>query len=96
MQSEVSHDRHPSAQLHLDDLGEVQSESVQASCHTNGNEAFQQDASKEAYDPTIYQSMIGRLVFPMTTNLPGITFTIRVLIRYNPDPSNEHMAALNR
>jgi len=49
-----------------------------------------------ACDPTIYQSMIGSLMYAMTANRPDITYAIGVLSRYNHDPSNEHMVAFKR
>jgi hypothetical protein len=51
---------------------------------------------KEACDPTIYQSMIGSLMYVMTTIRPDIAYAIGVLSWYNHDPSNEHMVALKR
>jgi hypothetical protein len=51
---------------------------------------------KEACDPTINQSMIGRLMYAMTATRPDIAYTIEVLCWYNHDPSNEHMVALKR
>jgi len=52
--------------------------------------------NEEACDPTIYQSMIGSLMYVMTATLPEIAYAIGVLSRYNHDPSNEHMVALKR
>jgi hypothetical protein len=49
---------------------------------------------KEACNPTIYQSMIGSPMYPMTTTRPDIAYAIGVLSLYNHDPSNEHMVAL--
>jgi hypothetical protein len=49
---------------------------------------------EEACDPTIYQSMIGSLMYPMTATWPEITYAIRVLSWYNHDQSNKHMVAL--
>jgi hypothetical protein len=51
---------------------------------------------EEACDPTIYQSMIGSLMYTMTATRPDIAYAIGVLSRYNHDPSNEHMVALER
>jgi len=51
---------------------------------------------EEACDPTIYQSMIGSLMYAMTATRPDIAYAIGVLSRYNHDPSNEHMIALKR
>jgi hypothetical protein len=51
---------------------------------------------EEACYPTIYQSMIGSQMYVMTATRPDIAYAIRVLSRYNHDPSNEHMVALNR
>jgi len=51
---------------------------------------------EEAWDPTIYQSMIGSLMYAMTATRPDMGYAIAVLNRYNHDPSNEHMVALNR
>jgi hypothetical protein len=51
---------------------------------------------EEACDPTIYQSMIGSLMYAMTATRPDIAYAIGVLSRYNHDPSNEHMVALKR
>ena len=51
---------------------------------------------EEARDPTIYQSMIGSLMFTMTTTRPDIAYAIGVLSQYNHDPSNEYMVALIR
>jgi len=51
---------------------------------------------KEACDPTIYQSMIGFLMYMITATRPTISYAVGVLSRYNHDPSNEHMVALRR
>jgi len=51
---------------------------------------------EEACDPTIYQSMIGSLMYAMTATRPDIAYAIGVLSRYNHDPSNEHMVVLKR
>jgi hypothetical protein len=51
---------------------------------------------EEACDPIIYPSMIGSLMYAMTATRPDIVYAIRVLTRYNHDPSNEHMVALKR
>jgi hypothetical protein len=51
---------------------------------------------EQACDPTIYQLMIRSLLYAMTATRPNIAYAIRVLIRYNHDPSNEHMVALKR
>jgi hypothetical protein len=50
--------------------------------------------NKEACDPTIYQSMIGSLLYVMTATRPDIAYAIGVLCQYNHDPSNEQMVAL--
>jgi hypothetical protein len=49
---------------------------------------------EEACDPTIYQSMIGSLMYTMTATRPAIAYAIGVLSRYNHNPSNQHMVAL--
>jgi len=49
---------------------------------------------KEACNPTIFQSMIGSLMYAMTANRPHIAYAIEVLRRYNHDLSNEYMTAL--
>jgi len=49
---------------------------------------------EESCNPTIYQSMIGSLMYAMTATWPDIAYAITVLSRYNPDPRNEHMVAL--
>jgi hypothetical protein len=49
---------------------------------------------EEACDLTIYQSMIGSLMYMMTATRPDIAYAIGVLCRYKHDPSNEHMVAL--
>jgi len=51
---------------------------------------------EEACDPTIYQSMIGSLMYAMTATQPDIAYAIGVFSRYNHDPSNEDMIALKR
>jgi len=51
---------------------------------------------EEPCDPTIYQSMIGSLMYAMTATRPDNAYAIGVLSRYNHDPSNEHMVALKR
>jgi len=38
--------------------------------------------------------MIGRRMYEMTATRPNIAYTIGVLSRYNHDPSNEHIVAL--
>jgi hypothetical protein len=51
---------------------------------------------EEACDPTIYQSMIGGLMYAMTATWSDIASAIGVLSWYNHDRSNEHMLALKR
>ena len=51
---------------------------------------------EEACDPTIYQSMIGSLMYAMTTTWPDIAYAIGVLSRYNYDQSNENIVAPER
>jgi hypothetical protein len=51
---------------------------------------------EEACDPTIYQSMIRRLMYAMTATRPDIAYAIGVRSQYNHDLSNEHMVALKR
>jgi hypothetical protein len=51
---------------------------------------------EEACDLTIYQSLIGSLMYAMTATRPDIAYAIGVLSRYNHDPSNEHLVALKR
>ena len=51
---------------------------------------------EEACDLTIYQLMIGSLMYAMTATRPDIAYAMRVLSRYNYDPSNEHMVACKR
>jgi hypothetical protein len=53
-------------------------------------------SDEEACDPTIYQSMIGSLMYAMTATRPDIAYAIGVLRWYNHDPKNEHMVALTR
>jgi hypothetical protein len=48
---------------------------------------------KEACNPTIYQSMIGSLMYAMTATWPDIAYAIGVLSWYNHDRSNDHMEA---
>jgi hypothetical protein len=50
--------------------------------------------NKEACDPTIYQSMIGSLLYAMTATRPDLAYAIGVLCQYNHDLSNEQMVAL--
>jgi len=51
---------------------------------------------KAACDPTIYQSMIGSIMYAMTATRPDIEYGIGVVSRYNHDPRSEHMVALKR
>jgi len=51
---------------------------------------------EEACDPSIYQSMIGSLMYVMVATQCDIAYVIGVLSRYNHDPRNEHMVALKR
>jgi hypothetical protein len=51
---------------------------------------------EEACDPTIYQSMIGSLMYVMTATRPDIAYAIVVLSWFNHDLSNEHTKALKR
>jgi len=51
---------------------------------------------EEACDQTIYQSMIGSLMYAMTTTQPDIVYAFGVLSWYNHDPSNDRMVALRR
>jgi hypothetical protein len=48
---------------------------------------------EDTSDPTIYQSMIGCLMYVMTATRPEIAYAIGVLSQYNHGPSNEHMVA---
>jgi hypothetical protein len=48
----------------------------------------------EACDPTIYQSVIGILMFVMTAPWPAIAYAIEVLSWYNHDPGKEYKVAL--
>jgi len=52
--------------------------------------------NEESCDPTIYQSVIGSVMYPMTATRHDIAYAIGVLSRCNHDPSNEHMVALKR
>jgi hypothetical protein len=52
--------------------------------------------NEEAFNPTIYQSLIGSLIYAMTVTGPDIAYAIAVLHWYNHDRSNEHMVALKR
>jgi hypothetical protein len=52
--------------------------------------------NKEACDPTIYQSMIGSLMYRMTATRPDISYAIGVHSRYNHDLSDAPMIALKR
>jgi len=54
----------------------------------------QRKLDKEACDLTLYESMVGNLIYPMTATWPDITNPIGVLSRYNPNPSNEHVIGL--
>jgi hypothetical protein len=56
----------------------------------------QRNPDEEACDLTIYQSMIGSLMYAMTATWPDIGYAIGVLSWYNHDPSNEHMVDLKR
>jgi hypothetical protein len=49
---------------------------------------------EEACDPTIYESMIGILMYAMTATRPNIAYDIAVPSWCNHNPSNEHMIAL--
>jgi len=49
---------------------------------------------EEACHPTIYQSMIGSLMYAMTATRPNITYAIGVLSLYNHYLSYQHMVAL--
>jgi len=51
---------------------------------------------EEAWNPTIYQSMIRSLMYAMTATRPDIAYAIGVLSRYNHNQSIEHMVALKR
>jgi hypothetical protein len=51
---------------------------------------------EEACDPTIFQSMIGTLLYVMIATRPDIAYAIRVLSRYNHDPSNKRKISLKR
>jgi hypothetical protein len=53
-------------------------------------------ADEAACDPTIYQSMIGSLMYGIAATRPDIAYAIGVLSRYSHDPSNEQMVALKR
>jgi hypothetical protein len=50
--------------------------------------------NEEACDRTIYQSMIGSLMYAITATQPDIAYAIGVPSRYNYDPRNEHLIAL--
>jgi len=49
---------------------------------------------EETCDPTIYQSMIGNLMYLMAGTRPDIAYALRVVSQYHQDPSNEHMVPL--
>jgi len=51
---------------------------------------------EEACDSTIYQWMIGSLMYAMPATRLEIAYAIGVLSRFNHDQSNEHMVALKR
>jgi hypothetical protein len=51
---------------------------------------------EEACDRTIYQSMIGSLMYGITATRPDISYAIGVTRSYNHHPSNEHMVFLKR
>ena len=51
---------------------------------------------EEVYNPTIYQSMIGSLMYAMTVTRPNIAYAMGVLSRYSHNPGNEHMITLKR
>jgi hypothetical protein len=51
---------------------------------------------EEACDQTIFQSMIGSLIYMITITRPFVAYAIRVLRQYNHDLSNVHWIALNR
>jgi len=57
-------------------------------------ELHKRKPDKDACDPTIYQSMIGCLVYTMTTTQPDIGYAMGVVSQYNDDPSNEHIQDL--
>jgi len=59
-----------------------------------GMKRHKRKPDQEACDPTMYQSMIGSLMYAMTATRPDIAYAIGVLSRYNHDLSNEHMVAL--
>jgi hypothetical protein len=41
---------------------------------------------EEACDPTLYQSIIGSLMYAMTSTRPDMAYAIGVLSRYNQQP----------
>jgi hypothetical protein len=53
-------------------------------------------ADEEACDLTVYQSIIGSLMYAMTVIRHSIAYAIGVLSRYNHDPSDEPMVALKK
>jgi hypothetical protein len=61
-----------------------------------GMKLHKRKTDKEAWDPTVHQSMIGILLQPTIATRPDITYAIGVLSPYNHDPSNEHVVALKR
>jgi hypothetical protein len=54
------------------------------------------EPDEEACDPTMSQSMIGSLMYPMIDTQPDMAYAIGHLSSYNHDPSNEHMVGLRR
>ena len=51
---------------------------------------------EEAWDPTIYQSMIGSLMYAMTATRPDVASAIVDPSRFNHDQTNQRMIALKR
>ena len=52
--------------------------------------------NEERCDQSLYQSMIGSLMFAMAGTRPDLAYAIGVLSRYNHEPSEVHMEALKR
>jgi hypothetical protein len=52
--------------------------------------------NEEAWDATIYQSIIGILMYAKTAIQPDMAYAISVLRRNNHYPINEHVVALKR
>ena len=59
------------------------------------NEKLSKDENGVLVDLTLYRSMIGNLLY-LTASRPDIAFSVGVCARYQANPKESHIRAVNR